>query len=301
MTQTPFHAGEREAQERAGVAAMAARIGRGIHPEIPPAARAFLEQADLIVLATTDPDDRPWASIVTGQPGMVQVPDDVTAVVTLAPIAGDPLMANLTFGSHIGLIAPDLATRRRMRLNGSVEHFDGVDLTIHAEQVFANCPKYIQRRVTAPLERALGAGAVTTTSLSEQQREWLRRADTFFVATANPGEGADVSHRGGMPGFIRVKDNQIRWPDYSGNMMFTTIGNLLRHPWAGLAIPDFAAGNVLLVSGAVSVDWSPGPEESQAGAERVMQLEVERVVELRGGLGVWSGAADPSPFNPPVR
>ena len=53
---------------------------------------------------------------------------------------------NLTVGGQVGMLVIDLATRRRMRLNGMAETQSDGFIQIHARQVYANCPKYIQVR-----------------------------------------------------------------------------------------------------------------------------------------------------------
>lgn len=86
-----------------------------------------------------------------------------------------------------------------------------------------------------------------------------------------------MSHRGGRPGFVKVQemaigDDTIRphshregrpqrlvFPDYSGNFHFSTLGNLLQHPRAGLLFWDFGAQSLLLVTGEARIVWE-GPE-----------------------------------------
>lgn len=64
--------------------------------------------------------------------------------------------------------------------------------------------------------------------MTPKQQHWIQQAGTLFIASSHPERGADVSHRGGHPGFIRVEDAQtIIIPDYSGNNMFNTLGNIL--------------------------------------------------------------------------
>ena len=53
----------------------------------------------------------------------------------------------------------------------------------------------------------------------------LANADTAFVATRAP-EGADVSHRGGPPGFLTAHDGTISWPDFQGNALFNDVTRL---------------------------------------------------------------------------
>ena len=69
-----------------------------------------------------------------------------------------------------------------------------------------------------------------------------------------PWYGADVSHRCGRPGFVRIdNDSTLTVPDFMGNFFFNTIGNLQVNPRAGLLFPDFSTGNVLMLGTRVSV------------------------------------------------
>jgi hypothetical protein len=54
----------------------------------------------------------------------------------------------------------------------------------------------------------------------------LERIDTMMLATANPSGGADVSHRGGHPGFVRYESGSLQWDEYDADSMFNTLGNL---------------------------------------------------------------------------
>ncbi len=117
---------------------------------------------------------------------------------------------------------------------------------------------------------AAPARARRAPGLAEAQRAWIRRADTFFIATSHPEAGADASHRGGMPGFVRVEGDRLVWPDYAGNAMFNTLGNIALHPRAGLVFPDFEAGATLQLTGRAAVDWDRDRAGSFPGAERLV-------------------------------
>jgi hypothetical protein len=295
-----FHEGERAVQEGAGVAAIADRVGGSIRAEIPPPARAFLLEQPFAVLASRDAAGRVWASIVHGAPGFLSAPSEQAIEIDAAPIAGDPLAANLVPGAPLGALVIDLATRRRMRVNGRIERA-APPIRIAVDEVFANCPKYIQRRdlvverVHAPRDPLASAADVLT--VAQQQR--IGRADTAFVASGHEDAGLDASHRGGAPGFVEVLgERRIAWPDYAGNSMFQTLGNLASDPRAGLVFADFATGDVLQLSGRGRVDWDPARAARFAGAERVVELEIDAVRETRGALPLRSHAAEPSPFNP---
>jgi hypothetical protein len=296
-----FHAGELAVQERAGVRERSARVGGSIHGAVPPAAKAFLERRRFVVLASADVEGRPWASILTGPPGFATVPDPLQLRIDAAPPPGDPLAGNLRTGGFTGLLAIDLATRRRMRVNGRLECTAGRPITIRVDQVYSNCPKYIQRRAAEegmPWEASRVSQRAE--SLTEEQRAWIRRADSFFIATLHPDAGADASHRGGMPGFVSVEGNRLVWPDYAGNLMYNTLGNIAAHPRAGLVVPDFDSGAVLQLTGRAAIEWDPIRTAEVPGAERLVELVVEEVLEIAGVLPSPARVLDYSPFNPPV-
>lgn len=280
-----YHAGEIALQERAGVRRQASRIAGSIHDSVPAVAQAFLEQRRFVVLSTADKDRRPWASILAGAPGFAQAVDLHTVRIAAAPAPGDPLAENLTVSRFAGLLAIDFATRRRLRVNGRLERPNDGTILIHADQVYSNCQKYIQRRTgeeagSGPPPRLVRRA----TRLTDEHRAWISRADTFFIATLNPEQGADASHRGGKPGFLAVEGDHLSWPDYAGNMMFNTLGNLAVHPCAGLLIPDFESGGVLQLAGRAAIDWDPGRAAATPGAERLVELVVDEVIEIAGVL-----------------
>lgn len=288
-----FHDGERAVQARAGVAAIAERVGGSIHAEIPPRAQAFALEQPFAVLASRDKGGGMWASIVCGRPGFLRAPSERTIEIDAAPIPGDPLATNLVAGAPLGALVIDLGTRRRMRVNGRLERA-APPFRIAVDEVFANCPKYIQRRdVVMEWGRALGdPNARVADALTTAQQLRIGEADTFFVASGHRHAGLDASHRGGAPGFVKVLgERRIAWPDYPGNAMFQTLGNLATDPRAGLVFVDFTSGDVLQLSGRAWVDWDPGRAATLVGAERVVEFEIDVVREMRGTLPLSSHGA----------
>lgn len=283
---------------------MARRVGGSIRAAVPPVAAEFLAQRRWAVLSTADEAGRPWASVLSGEPGFISVVSDATPVASLLrieadPLPGDPLQENLHSGTPVGLLAIDLATRRRMRVNAKLLAGDRGALLLHVDQVFSNCHKYIQRRVDerGHLTRSDEPPRRART-LDPVLLDWIASSDTFFVATMNPGEGADASHRGGAPGFVHVEGNRLVWPDYQGNMMFNTLGNLARHPRAGLLFPDFATGRALQLTGRASINWDPAAAALYPGAERLVEVAVEDVVELSGAFPARLDLVEYSPSLP---
>jgi uncharacterized protein len=293
-----FHRGEIAVQSRAGVRDMAERVGRGVRDVIPPPARTFLLGLPFVVAASTDAAGDVWASLLSGEPGFARALDERRLEIGADPVAGDPLGRTLGAGAPLGILAIEPATRRRMRVNGSVETYAPGRIVLRAEEVFSNCPKYIQAR---DWERR-GVGTPVSASgdgLTAAQTRWIEGADTFFVATHAAEGGADASHRGGAPGFVRVEGARaLVWPDYQGNMMFQTLGNLALNPKAGLLFVDFDRGATLQLTGEASVDWDPEAAAVFPGAERLVRFRVARVVETEGAVPLQWTFVEASPFNP---
>ncbi len=116
-------------------------------------------------------------------------------------------------------------------------------------------------------------------SLGADDIAQIRSADTFFLGTTHPERGNDASHRGGPAGFVHADHNTVEWPDYPGNNMFNSFGNLEIDPTAALLFVDFESGRTLALSGRAVVDW----EKSAAGGDtgRSVRFTIERVVGSR--------------------
>jgi len=284
-----FHEGEKAIQSRLGIRDRMEKAGRAsIRDHIAEPHQAFLRRLSLFVVGTLDAAGRPWASVLTGQPGFVQARDAGTLSVGGRPAYGDILEKTLAAGAGIGGLAIDLETRRRVRVNGTIAAIDENGFDVKVGQSFANCPKYIQARSIEPLDRASDNGVQPTVSygsiLNKAQAAFVAAADTFFVASRAGGDaedvsqGLDVSHRGGLPGFVIVAhETSLLFPDYGGNRFFNTLGNLTIDPRCGLTFVDFHSGNVLQLSGEAEILWQPHHASRFPGAERVIAFRVEEV------------------------
>jgi uncharacterized protein len=296
-----FHSGEIAVQTRAGVTQDAAEVGEGIVDRVPDAARGFLSARRMVVIATIDARGRVWASVVTGEPGFLSLLDDRNLRIGALPPEGDPLLENLRVEGHVALFIPDLVAPRRIRLNGTGQ-IKGSEIHVHAEQVYGNCRRYIQERLlvgTRASSAALPVHVTRSTELSSQDRDQILRADTFFIATEHLDAGADASHKGGNSGFVKVLDDRrIAFPDYNGNHMFNTLGNLAINPSAGLLFIDFDSGRTLQLTGRASIDWNPERAREFAGAERIVDFEVAEIVANQNGFGLIAKFRQYSRFNP---
>ncbi|MEZ5935420.1 MAG: pyridoxamine 5'-phosphate oxidase family protein [Alphaproteobacteria bacterium] len=291
-----FHEGELQAQQRLG---LRARVGsfarRAIRDHMPDQHRDFYGKLPFVLIGSVDRAGRPWASMVAGRPGFMATPDARTLAIGAAPQFGDPLYDTLRPGADVGLLGIEPATRRRNRLTGKVASAAADGFSITVAQTFGNCPQYIQAREVQILDAIDHPGRERPVHRSDRfdaaARRLIEATDTLFIATAystgsgHASEGADVSHRGGRPGFVRLEDQRtFVLPDFSGNNHFNTIGNILLNPNAGFLFADFATGDLLYMTGAAEIDWDGLAVRAFEGAERLIRFRAEEVIRVRGSL-----------------
>jgi predicted pyridoxine 5'-phosphate oxidase superfamily flavin-nucleotide-binding protein len=302
----PFHEGEVEAQRRAGESAQAERNSPMIGTRIMAGALDFVRQQPMAVIGSRDPGGKLWSSILFGTPGFLGPSPDRRslriAINATLQDSNDPLWRNLIHERQLGILVIELATRRRLRINGNVAVNTPDLLVIEVAESFANCPKYIQRRelqVSADIEGpSVPPVPDQTSQLSLEDSHLIQNADTLFVTSAHPERGLDASHRGGNPGFVEVLDEQtLRIPDYPGNSMFNTIGNFLTDPHAGLTIPDFEHHRLLQLSGNAEVIWERA-DGTDGNTGRWWIFHVDEVRRAPIPAAVRSHFLDYSPFNP---
>jgi len=302
----PFHEGELEAQQRSGESLTAAANSPMIGKRIMSGAVQFVRQQPMVVTGSRDANGRLWSSMLFGRPGFLDpAPDRESLQIHIdaeLQDPNDPLWNNINGNRQVGILVIELATRRRLRINGRlITATDGL-LTIQVEESFANCPKYIQRRTiqfeSGMTERQATGEEQTSNRLRTAQRNIIACADTLFVTSAHPTRGLDTTHRGGNPGFIEVIDDKtLRIPDYQGNSMFNTIGNLLVDPQAGLLFPDFEGHSILQATGTAEVVWAkPTDRDGDTGRSWLFHVDEIRQAPMQAAL--QTHFIDYSPFNP---
>jgi len=291
------HPGELSVQHRAGVDGVAhgsATVG-GI---IPTVAEQFLVAQRMVVISAIN-DGAMWTTALVGQPGFIETLDESTFHIETDLPAEDPLFGAFDSPLDVGMIAIEPESRRRMRVNGRA-HMHDHGLLVQADQVFGNCPKYIQTRKGELVDLPAVTARPMGTRLTEGQAAWVGSSDTFFVGTGAPGLGNDSNHRGGNPGFIRVEAQRLTWPDYIGNSMYMTFGNLEIDPRAGLLFINFETGHSLHLSGKARVDWDEDRAAEWPGAQRVVDMEIEHVIQLDHRIPLRYELQRLSRFNPPI-
>ena len=234
-----------------------------------------------------------------------------------------------------GAVSVTATATAETEAGGLPSRLGDLQMAIRVEETLGNCPKYLnKKRITphVPSPRLVsmgvggedkgdddgGGGSGATQLLSREAIDLVERADLFFIASryGSNGEGSmDVNHRGGAPGFMRVltapnttattattTTTALVYPEYSGNRLYQTLGNLHSDPRAGLAIPDFATGDVLYVTGRASILLG---EDAAAAclsrrAKLALRVDVEEARLVRDGLPFRGEVIDFSPYNPPA-
>ena len=304
----PYHEGELRIQRSAGVLQEAQRIGRVISRTIMKGAPKFIAQQPIVVLGSVDVDQNVWASILFGTPGFIAVPDDKTLEFDLTRAgvnSHDPFWKNIEQNPGVGSLMIEFATRQRLRINGDVSQpsADRLRLALAVAASYPNCQKYIQRRRMTELaldDSNVGSPRLEGDALGDAQQAIIKEADTFFVASAHPEHGVDVSHRGGPPGFVTVPDERtLRIPDYVGNTMFNTLGNFSANPRSGLIFLDFDGSRTLQLIGRPEILMNQDFGESETGGTgRFWMLRIERWQEMGLAATVDWEFLDYSPYNP---
>jgi predicted pyridoxine 5'-phosphate oxidase superfamily flavin-nucleotide-binding protein len=301
-----FHAGERLVQARAGEMPVAERNATMIADTIMGGARPFIEKQFMVVLASVDADGAAWSSVLYGPPGFAN--GERGKVVTLQVPASrrddaDPFWANIDANPAIGMLFIELGTRRRYRINGALVRKDQQGIAIDVREAYPNCPKYIQRRQLRELDTRIAQNGVATGArIGGCVASLIRKADTVFLASSHPDSGADASHRGGSPGFVQILgERTLRMPDYAGNSLFNTLGNLELDPRVGLCIPDFAGQHLLQLTGRARLLWDQDDSAGLSGGTgRFLEIEVDQWILRQVPQRLDWEYLDDSPFNPPV-
>ncbi|OZJ02384.1 hypothetical protein BZG36_04881 [Bifiguratus adelaidae] len=221
--------------------------------------------------------------------------------------------------------------RNRVKLFGHVaQHMtqtgkDGnkVQFVWEIEQSLGNCPKYIWRRslsydesVEDPDVMAANAPIGTLDHLTPEMVDLIHGSDTFFIATRNGNVDMDTNHRGGPVGFVRVlpafegkQATTIVYPEYSGNRLYQSLGNMMSTPLAGLAFPNFSTGDILYVTGVTKIHIGSDAERLLPRSNLAVEIKVTSAILAKKGLAIREqveptdhhSLAEPSPYNPPVR
>jgi predicted pyridoxine 5'-phosphate oxidase superfamily flavin-nucleotide-binding protein len=114
--------------------------------------------------------------------------------------------------------------------------------------------------------------------IDERDREFIEARDMFFIATTDGHGHPTCSYKGGDPGFVRVLDEHtLAFPNYDGNGMYLTMGNLLASPHVGLLFIDFEGRRRLRLEGTASIAEDDPLVAEYPEAQFVVRVRAERV------------------------
>ncbi|KAF7315931.1 putative PNPOx domain-containing protein [Mycena indigotica] len=331
MSLNGWHRGEHAIHRKLGTDNdySVANLYRNIDGDLPDDHAQFHStRLSFLPVATLDIEGRPWGSILSGPEGFVQTPKYSVLRVAAKLWKGDPLLENAEIFAKSGemLVAGigiELTTRRRNKFAGRVTRSEKKDdellLDFTVNQAIGNCPKYIVVRdliphATSPFVAHQDLNLGVNARLSDDAIRIITAADTVFLGTYYHATAEDalhfpshmgMNHRGGRPGFIRVSPEDSRTvvlPDYSGNRLMTSLGNIEATPLASLTFIDFVTGDILYLT---------GDAENLVG-ERALQLMpfqkslttvyvtgytiVRNALPFRQRQGI-----EMSPYSPPIR
>jgi hypothetical protein len=228
-----YHAGQIEVQDEANTRPVADMLAGWVGP-----VGEFARVADLLLLATPDEDADLGFSVVSGTAPLVEVTGNTTISIPGLALAGD---ADVLAGG----LAISLAQRRRARINGRLTR-GPEGWTLETAEAFTNCRKYIAPSIALEPGSRGAPSAVEPLSYEDPWlADLLARAETSFLASVSPDGLPDVSHRGGPPGFLKLdaQTGELTWPEYVGDGMFKTAGNIRATALATLLVLDLVSGD----------------------------------------------------------
>lgn len=161
-------------------------------------------------------------------------------------------------------------------------------------------------RETRPLADRLEQVTVRT-AFTEEDRAFIERCSMFFVATADANGHPDCSYKGGLPGFVRVlNDNTLAFPDYDGNGMYRSWGNVSVNRHVGLLFIDFECQMRIRVNGTAEISANDSLRDAYPGSVFIIRDTANRIFPNcpryihKMQLVEYSAYAPRAEYTPPV-
>jgi predicted pyridoxine 5'-phosphate oxidase superfamily flavin-nucleotide-binding protein len=155
--------------------------------------------------------------------------------------------------------------------------------------------QFDSRRISDRLEEKL-----TRTAFTADDKAFIEGCAYFFLATADPQGRPDCSFKGGMPGFVRVTGaDELAFPDYDGNGMFKSLGNIVANPDVGLlfiALHDNPKR--LRVNGTARVSRDDPLLAQTVGAQLIVRMKARAIFPNCPRYIPAMQMTGPSPYTP---
>ncbi|KAK0243642.1 hypothetical protein EDD85DRAFT_804706 [Armillaria nabsnona] len=330
-----WHPGERAIRQKVGIDKDPSLnwLYTSVEGDLPPDHGIFYAtRLPFLPITTLDSSGRPWGSILAGPdgaPGFISSPKYTTLSFNIKVWDGDPFVSNVRESRDDEMlmagIGVEFSTRRRNKFAGKITkrkgHGDGYHFEVHVNEAIGNCPKYIPLRELVPHQ-----GSPTTVfdkrhlsdgdELPDSIIAFIQSCDTTFFGTTYAATEDDASRfpshvgmniRGGRPGFVRVRPSDKRTlvlPDFSGNRIMTSLGNVEATPLASLTLISFTTGDILYVTGRAQNHIGPDAQKIMFLQDRLTTIHVTGYIFVRDALPVRQRpgtTVQRSPYSPPVR
>ncbi|KAK3998317.1 hypothetical protein QBC44DRAFT_228393 [Cladorrhinum sp. PSN332] len=295
---------------------------------LPPSYARRVAVSPLVALGGLDDQGRPWTTIWGGERGFIRpVAHSVLGLQSIVDKAHDPVLKSLLNGvpdgevfqsdegKQISALSIDLESRDRVKLTGKMvvgtvgsrpgtDAIGEVQMALHIQESLGNCPKYLNKKI---IRAHIPSPELVSSALPlpEEAVKLISQADMFFLSSTN-NKTMDTNHRGGAPGFLRILTNSesdgvaLIYPEYSGNRLYQTLGNLHINPSIGLAIPDYTTSSVLYLTGTSTLLVNP-PSSILPHTKLAVKITVHSAIYIKDSLPFRGEPGELSPYNPPVR
>ncbi|WNB74787.1 pyridoxamine 5'-phosphate oxidase family protein [Methylomonas koyamae] len=114
--------------------------------------------------------------------------------------------------------------------------------------------------------------------INEQHQAFIESRDFFFLTTVDHRGYPTCSYKGGNPGLVRVAGPQeLAFPNYDGNGMFLSLGNINGNPKIGLLFIDFETPHRIRVHGDASIQTNDPLLTDYPGAESIVRVAISEI------------------------
>ncbi|KAF2152950.1 oxidoreductase FAD/NAD(P)-binding protein [Myriangium duriaei CBS 260.36] len=331
-----FHEGEKMMHEKLRVP----ERDNPTMPLLSPQAANMLIRAPLLAVGTLDAEGRPWTTLWGGEKGFSRpLGNSIVGIRTPVAATSDPVVEALVGhkadgevvqetgkGRMVSGLSIDLETRKRVKLAGrmmagaldSNQEPDTentaeapssrqglLQLVLKIDESLGNCPKYLNKKEIVP---SLTAPRLISDSVPLQDNavHLIQKSDLFFMSTKHSEFEMDTNHRGGPPGFVRVIPSddgptQFVYPEYSGNRLYQSLGNMLLDPEAGFCFPDFDTGDCLYVTGTTQILFGQDAANVMPRSNLAVKVTITAARYVSAVLPFRGHGGEASPYNPVVR
>ena len=301
----PFHKGEKEIQARANVRPdLEENVRCFITDNLPYHQQSFFSSLPMVFIGAEDSKKDLWSSMLFGDPGFIRMDDSENITLCSSFSSGDPIVENLPLSDDIGLLGIKLESRDRSRISAVLTDLTETTLSLKIKQSYINCPKYIQSRKARRVTIESKPETIAFKQFDKALSDFIETVDTLFLASLHVenkeriNQGVDCSHRGGMPGFVKVIDeNTLVIPDYIGNNFFNTLGNITLDPRMGIQFLDFDHGHRLMLTGTAETVWASDEDLPFDGVDRMIRFTLKHGFHLKHSLPFEWELKEHSPFS----